>query len=109
MIDPAFIAFLLVFSPDKNDHCPMKNSNPRQSDRSNTLGVEIKSTPTLAEAVTPAIVRGGSSFQLRGVEMNLRIFCTDGPVADCEKPQVSARHTILDASSSDGSRPWGVS
>ena len=30
MIDPAFIAFLLVFSPDKNDHCPMKNSNPRQ-------------------------------------------------------------------------------
>ena len=35
---------LPAVSPDKDDHCPMKNRNPRQSDRS-IHGVGTEATP----------------------------------------------------------------
>ena len=46
MIDPALIAFLLMFSPYKDGRCLIKNSNPRASDTSIHPESEIESTLT---------------------------------------------------------------
>ena len=40
MTDQAFIVFLLVFNAIKEDHCPTKNSNPRQERHKHTSGTE---------------------------------------------------------------------
>lgn len=58
MIDPALIAFLLMFSPYKDGRCLIKNSNPRASDtsihpesESNPLSHGIMRAGELSEAI----------------------------------------------------------
>jgi hypothetical protein len=53
MTDHLFIVFLLVFNAIKEDHCPTKNSNPRQQERhkhTSGVGTETGKLPMRGKA-----------------------------------------------------------